>query len=267
MNTDTEITEVADENLPITAGDGSRGDGVDGDSADAEPLTWDYVRRVQLMESQRAKAERDAELRALDESTGKHDLTWKIVSTGEGEGHQWPNVQVFYRQGFVPGWVLEVELNRDPDTGTIFVAGMRLDPVPGRHDQLLTSPAVFKHLQVGKLHKHLRESLRNDPELLFFLPVEWQDSALYSMPRPGRAKQNPLVYAQLAAKYVDALQQAPDRPVAWLAEQEDCSYSSLSSKLHECRSRGFLTTTGQGKAGGELTNHAKELLTQQSTER
>jgi hypothetical protein len=77
--------------------------------------------------------------------------------------------------------------------------------------------------------------------------------------RVGRAGRDDLYYAQWAAAYVAALAQSP-HPVDDLAAQHNRSASQIRNLVHACRKRKMLTAAPPGRAGGELTARAIELL-------
>jgi hypothetical protein len=77
-------------------------------------------------------------------------------------------------------------------------------------------------------------------------------------PRPGRIGRDDLWYAQLAAAYVANI--GSKTPVRDLAQRLHISESQLRNLLYEARRRGLLTSAPRGKAGGSLTDKARELL-------
>lgn len=77
-------------------------------------------------------------------------------------------------------------------------------------------------------------------------------------PRPGAAGRSDRHYAAIAAMYVDLLDQP--RPVLAVAERSGLSEKSVRNLLFKARERGLLTSIGRGRAGGELTDAAKDLL-------
>jgi len=68
------------------------------------------------------------------------------------------------------------------------------------------------------------------------------------------------LYLTTAAKYVDALGKGTSRPLEALAVKLERTPSSVRNLLYMARQRGFLTESPRGKAGGHLTNKAKEYL-------
>lgn len=76
--------------------------------------------------------------------------------------------------------------------------------------------------------------------------------------RPGRRGREDYYYAVWAARYVAAL--AAPTPVKALSEAHHLSASQIRNILYACRDRGLLTDSPPGKAGGELTPKARQLL-------
>lgn len=74
----------------------------------------------------------------------------------------------------------------------------------------------------------------------------------------SRDRRGNTYYASVAAAYVELL--ADRAPVAALAKNLGVSASKVRNDLFAARERGLLTSTGQGRAGGELTDEAREIL-------
>ena len=77
--------------------------------------------------------------------------------------------------------------------------------------------------------------------------------------RVGRAGRDGLYYARWAGEYADALTRSGN-PVAEMAARHHLSASQVRNLVHACRKRGMLTAAPPGRAGGELTARAIELL-------
>lgn len=73
-----------------------------------------------------------------------------------------------------------------------------------------------------------------------------------------------MYYARWAAAYADALARSP-QPVADLAARHNLSPSQIRNLMHACRRRGMLTASPPGRAGGELTQRAVQLLKEDSS--
>jgi hypothetical protein len=65
-------------------------------------------------------------------------------------------------------------------------------------------------------------------------------------------------YAEVAAMYVDLL--GEERPIVALAKKLNLGEKTVRNYLYKARDRGLLTTAGQGRAGGELTDEARRIL-------
>jgi hypothetical protein len=75
--------------------------------------------------------------------------------------------------------------------------------------------------------------------------------------RPGRRGRSDLDYARIAQLYVA---QDPKRPVADMAGILSLNSATVANLVYECRRRGLLSAASSGRAGGELTERARELL-------
>lgn len=78
-----------------------------------------------------------------------------------------------------------------------------------------------------------------------------------------RARRSPVTdhdLAVFASEYVAAIAQGQRAPLRNLAERHHLSYSGASERRRLCVSRGMMTTLGQGRAGGTLTDRAREAL-------
>jgi hypothetical protein len=78
--------------------------------------------------------------------------------------------------------------------------------------------------------------------------------------RPGRRGRVDHYYAALAAMYVDLVQRGSSRPNVELAETLCVNTQTVTNQLYEARKRGLLTQAAQGRAGGELTDKARQIL-------
>jgi hypothetical protein len=99
---------------------------------------------------------------------------------------------------------------------------------------------------LGDGGQQLRESLRVDPH-------------------PGKRGRQDVIYASLAAEYVERLASS-EHPVKDIASDWDYSESRVRNMLSEARRRGLLTRPASGLAGGQLTSRAKELLRERGTD-
>lgn len=75
----------------------------------------------------------------------------------------------------------------------------------------------------------------------------------------GTAHVEEIVYARAAEVYVALVESGP-RPIARMAQTLSVSTSQARNLVSKARDKGLLSVTGQGRAGGELTQKAIELL-------
>ncbi len=83
--------------------------------------------------------------------------------------------------------------------------------------------------------------------------------------RPGRAGHSDAYYAQLADDYVALIAKGHTKPTKELARRapfkgQPNAEQAARDAVHQARRRGLLTEAPAGRAGGELTEHAKEVL-------
>ena len=106
------------------------------------------------------------------------------------------------------------------------------------------------------------KELEEETEPLFAALDPW----LTNPRRPGRHGRADEDYARLAAAYVDLIDRGSRTPIRDLAEElrarggDWLSDESLRQLIHTARSRGLLSPSPPGKAGGALTPAAIELL-------
>ncbi len=118
----------------------------------------------------------------------------------------------------------------------------------------------FSRLGLGAVHRALTKLLQH----------EWSVQHLgdaygaVRVPWPGRAGRDPLVYALAAQDYVEALAVEPRTPIRRMQElaPPGTTADELRARLRRARNHEpkLLTAAGDGKAGGELTDHAKQML-------
>lgn len=130
---------------------------------------------------------------------------------------------------------------------------------PATKDADILGSKLLRRLRLGAVVDEFAELLK-DPLVQSYLGEEWHQRPV----RPGRAGTDDLFYAQWAQRYVDALAVAPDRPIEHLVESADehLTPAQVRAYLNKARSdsRQLLTKAPPGKAGGELTDRARELL-------
>jgi hypothetical protein len=75
-----------------------------------------------------------------------------------------------------------------------------------------------------------------------------------------RSRLPEIAFARAAETYDAAVKKNEGPPVPAVARRHRLSIESARWRIHEARVRGFLTTTGQGRAGGRLTDRGKRVL-------
>ena len=125
-------------------------------------------------------------------------------------------------------------------------------PVPFTSTHLTT--AVVRTATTGALERKARAHI-----------ARYGPQAIAGGVSPGpAAKSGPrnagdLRRAQIAARYLE-LHEETDSPKAALAAELNLSVNTVNSYLFQARERGLLTSWGRGRAGGELTSVAQQLL-------
>jgi hypothetical protein len=76
----------------------------------------------------------------------------------------------------------------------------------------------------------------------------------------GRSYLRQVRLAATAALYVDFIQKGDRAPVEAVAEETGLSQSKVRDRLYAARRAGLLEETGRGRASGDLTHAARELL-------
>lgn len=77
--------------------------------------------------------------------------------------------------------------------------------------------------------------------------------------RTGRKGTDERVYAEAAAVYARLVSEGP-KPIERMAEELTCSKAQARNLVAKAREKSLLTKVGQGKAGGELTQKAHDIL-------
>jgi hypothetical protein len=148
------------------------------------------------------------------------------------------------------------------------VSMTRLDFIEDLHNfpNLPTfGPEVLKRLPLSEMQTEV-DAYFGSPFGASTLPAQWITAQFAAKPRPGRAGRPDVLYAVWAARYVDALA-GTKAPIAALVKQyentpERISAASLRAILNKARGRKrqLLTKAPAGRAGGELTKKAEQLL-------
>ncbi len=90
--------------------------------------------------------------------------------------------------------------------------------------------------------------------------LPWREWVTTDRSRPGRLGRPDIEYAQHAELYVRVLRSGVPKPTAQLAEQLHLSPVQVRNIIGQARKRGLLTSAPKGRAGGELTELAIEIL-------
>lgn len=127
-----------------------------------------------------------------------------------------------------------------------------LEEPPGR----LTT-AVVRSAMTGELERHARRLIASWSDRGFLFP---KGAAGHPTGRPRGASGNgDRFFAELAARYVQ-LSAETDKAVEALAAEMGAKVSTTRNRIFRAREKGLLTSPGQGRTGGELTERAVNLL-------
>ena len=174
----------------------------------------------------------------------------------------------------LPGWnaVLLFEVTKEVPRLVEFRV------VAGDNDSILTEPdsthalgletsgpaeseeitsTLLRKVPIGRLIRLAQQGL---PAEIAELP--WREWVSIDPSRPGRPGRPDIDYAQMAEMYVRVRHERVPKPTEHLAEQVYLSPSQVRNILGQARKRGLLTPAPRGKAGGELTELAIEILKQ-----
>lgn len=189
--------------------------------------------------------------------TADHPEDWELVRTVEVE------VQLDRK------WIAIVELV--PELGSPVVAGVE---IRSRYSIELDAPAdettptggltarVYKSLKLSEVVARARGALHELDAGLLRLHDYAHETIDRAPGRRGRPGRPPIFYASVAAAYVRVVERGERRPVAVVAKASGLSENQVHAALRKARDLGYLTRPGQGKAGGELTAEAREVLRQ-----
>jgi len=155
---------------------------------------------------------------------------------------------------------LEVESRE----GILEITKVTITPGPFREGGVTTDD-----LRLLRLHQAARDILArvragtqsdwaDNPDFNPGMPA--RDWATRFSTRPGQRGRDDLDYARVAALYVRSVES--EQPVDDVAKALYLSKSQVRNILHEARQRNLLTRVGRGKAGGQLTAKAQEILRQ-----
>lgn len=173
-----------------------------------------------------------------------------------------------------PGWNFHLTITgAGAVTGLAMTwAGGDLDPVTGLTPTMPTGRR-WRSLPVGDLidaartrveairalHREVAE--RRGTDL-----ARWSSWAAGEL-EPQRRGRDDRAYAVVAANYVERVAARSPHPVEDVAAALFLSPSQVRNLLYEARRRDLLTRAGRGRAGGHLTDKARDLLANTPTEK
>lgn len=157
----------------------------------------------------------------------------------------------------VPGWV--VRFHHELRDGVIRLEGVEAERASDDAD----SAPLYRKLGGRELEQQVQAELRQDL-VRGQLPPDWQAATLATR-RTGRRPVTDMELARLCAAYKAAWEEAPRAPMPLLAGREHRSINTLQGLLRRAVERGLFERSGQGRAGGRLTDRARQLLNEGTT--
>jgi hypothetical protein len=151
-----------------------------------------------------------------------------------------------------PGWQLLPDVEVTPD-------GFRLRKLVIEPSGDVTPASgittrMLREIRTGALLALVRKMAGH---MAPYLPADAPDLSVSH--RVGRRGKDDKFYARWAAEYAAACTRS-GHPVAEMAARHHLSASQVRNLVHACRNRKMLTASPPGRAGGELTARAIELL-------
>lgn len=178
-----------------------------------------------------------------------------------------------------PGWVFRLTITgAGAVTGlSITWAGGDLDPTTGLPPTMPTGRR-WRSIPVSELADAARARVESIRELAQEVAdrrgidlarwSSWAAEEFAAQPVAGRRRgRDDREYAVVAARYVQAVAEASPHPVEDVAAALFLSPSQVRNLLYEARRRELLTRAGRGRAGGHLTDKARDLLANTPTEK
>jgi hypothetical protein len=160
------------------------------------------------------------------------------------------------------GWTVREDLA--PEDGRRIVTSLTIRPTKaGAVPTGGVTARLLRLVKVGQFASGLRQTLAKfygaDAATRIFDGIGWA-SRPRRRKRPARLRADDRYYAELARDYVELGQTGERKPTAALAAARGVPDDVMRSHIHLARKNGFLTETGRGKAGGELTARARRAL-------
>lgn len=140
-------------------------------------------------------------------------------------------------------------------------------PAGGLTSRALRGVHLGRALELA--YEALGEFFERERNLPRDLPTEFAADAVAVPRRPGSKGRDDQFYAVVASMYVDALERGSRKPVvdaaAALSKARRGTYEPtyVRDLLHVARQRGLLTRPPKGRAGGQLTDKARQVLDQE----
>lgn len=133
---------------------------------------------------------------------------------------------------------------------------------PNNSDEYLTT-AIVRSAATTELEMRVRRIIveRRLPWLESHAETAWGDAVTPGEPdkRTRPRRKGDLLRARVAERYVEVLGNTAKPKVA-LAAEMGYAVNTINRYLFDARERGFLTSHGQGRSGGDLTDLAKAIL-------
>ncbi|MFP5256069.1 MAG: hypothetical protein ACLGI8_09495 [Acidimicrobiia bacterium] len=116
---------------------------------------------------------------------------------------------------------------------------------------------LLRRLPLDELERVARQQLSGIRPQLPDLDREWPDDL---GKRTGRRGVPHEVYARLAARYLELVDEGDPAPVKALAAETHQAYKTVLGQLGQARRLAILSKPPKGRAGGELLAYGRELL-------
>ncbi len=119
---------------------------------------------------------------------------------------------------------------------------------------------LLRRVPIGEISRFAhRDFVAVAKSQLIVTPPRWARAAARQPAQPGRAGRGDDFYLVWATRYVHATARGGS-PIVELSKKHKTKPTRVRDLVHEARRRDLLTPGVQGRAGGSLTNKAKELL-------